>query len=337
VLDLATAEPFISDRPILLETTDRFDFGSEEYRRLYARAPASAFQHPDWLAAFYRSIAPAHEAEPLVITGRDSDGELRLLVPLVRRESGRQTQSIEYAFLGVTDYACPVIAKGVKIGALTRRHFRDVLGVYCALRIGPVHRAHLSQWRALLGIGPSALDFGAHAVRYAFPYAEWRNANLGNRRAADLDRKARRLAEAGELKLLLVEPDDVRQAMIAARDFRSGRFPGDPLQTEHGLEFYIDVAANGAHSGLARTYRLASGDRTVALVFGLVDGDCYRYVLLACDYGAHARYSPGLLALDCVMAAWAADGGKTFDFTIGDEPFKSRFGCTRSTMYEFCL
>lgn len=327
----------MSDRPILLEATDHFDFGSEEYRRLYACASATAFQHPDWLTAFYRNIAPAHDAEPLVITGRDSGGELRLLVPLVRRECGHQTRSIEYAFLGITDYACPVIANRTRIGATTRRHFRDLLGHHSAFGIGPVHRAHLDQWRALLGIEPSTLDFGAHAVRYDFPYAGLRKANLGNRRAAGLDRKARKLAEAGGLKLQLVQPDGVRQALIAARDFRIGRFPDDPLQTRHGLEFYIDVATNGARSGVARTYCLACRDRPVAFVFGLADGNCFRYILLACDYGGHARHSPGLLALDGVMAAWAAEGGKTFDFTIGDEPFKTRFGCTRSTMHEFHL
>jgi len=37
------------------------------------------------------------------------------------------------------------------------------------------------------------------------------------------------------------------------------------------------------------------------------------------------------------MAAWAAEGGTMFDFTIGDEAFKAGFGCTRTSMYEFAL
>ncbi|WP_041164238.1 GNAT family N-acetyltransferase [Mesorhizobium opportunistum] len=331
MLDRAAPGHPISARPIVIEAADSFDFGSVEYRRLFSGASASAFQHPDWLTAFYRNIAPAHGAEPLVITGRDSDGELQLVVPLVRRGD----RAIEYAFLGVTDYACPIVARGVTFSAQTRRHFREVLGHHADLRIGPVHHSHLHEWRQLLGSEPSALDFGAHAVRYGFPYAEWRRTNLGRRGAGSLDRKARRLSEAGGLKLELVGPDNVRQALVAARGFRAGRFPDDPMQTPYGLEFYIDVATNGARSGLARTYRLASKDGPVAFVFGLIDGDFFRYILLACDYGAHARHSPGRVALDQVMAAWAAEGGKAFDFTIGDEPFKADFGCTRTTMHEF--
>lgn len=61
------------------------------------------------------------------------------------------------------------------------------------------------------------------------------------------------------------------------------------------------------------------------------------YILLACDYVNYARYSPGRLALDHAMAAWAADNGKAFDFTIGDEPFKADFGGTRAIMHEFQL
>jgi CelD/BcsL family acetyltransferase involved in cellulose biosynthesis len=337
VLDLVAHEKPRPHRPLFLEATAWFDFNSSEYGRLFANSSASAFQHPDWLTAFYRHIAPAHGAEPLVITGRNGQGELQLVIPLVRRDSGDAAGLIEYAFLGVTDYACPVIARSMAVGSETVQALRQVLGAHAGLTIGPVHRDHLSEWRSLLAVEPSELDFGAHAVRYGFPYGPWRRRNLGSRRIAGAARKARSLARAGPVQLDLVEPADVRQAITTARDFRIGRFPGDPLQTGHGLEFYIDVATSGARSGLARTYRLTSGGGLVAVVFGLIDGDCFHYILLACDYAHYARYSPGLLVLDQVMAEWASGGGEVFDFTIGDEPFKAGFGCTRTSMHEFRL
>jgi CelD/BcsL family acetyltransferase involved in cellulose biosynthesis len=37
------------------------------------------------------------------------------------------------------------------------------------------------------------------------------------------------------------------------------------------------------------------------------------------------------------MAAWMTEGGTSFDFTIGDEPFKAAFGCSRTSMHEFRL
>jgi len=115
---------------------------------------------------------------------------------------------------------------------------------------------------------------------------------------------------------------------------------GRNADTEMGLDRgRVTVIANavGARSGLARTWRLASRNGTVAIVFGLIDGARFCYILLACDYVAYARFSPGRVALDRVMAAWAAEGGTMFDFTIGDEAFKAGFGCTRTSMYEFAL
>ncbi len=335
MLDLARHDK--SRRSITFEATDRFDFGSMEYHRLFSRARASAFQHPDWLAAFYRHLTPAHGAEPLVVTGRDADGELCLVVPLVRLAAPDGSSRIEYAFLDVTDYACPVIADGTWLEPETAQRFREVIGPHHGLTIGPVHRDHVHQWRTLLGADPLTLDFGAHAVDYGFPYAEWRRSNLGTLHAATLDRKARRLADKGGLSLELVQSEEVRSVMVAARDFRAGRFRGDPLQTTHGLEFYIDIATTGVRSGLSRTYRLTSADTTVALVFGLIDGGCFRYILLACNYPLYGNLSPGRVALDRVMTAWMIDGGTSFDFTIGDEPFKAAFGCSRSSMHEFRL
>jgi CelD/BcsL family acetyltransferase involved in cellulose biosynthesis len=333
VLDLAARE----ERPPFLEATASFDFRSAEYGRLFANSSASAFQHPDWLAAFYKHVAPAHDADPLVVTGRNGQGDLQLVIPLIRRNSGDAAGWVEYAFLGVTDYACPVMARSMAVGTETVQALRQLLGSYRGLRIGPVHRDHLQAWRSLLALEPSELDFGAHAVRYGFPYGEWRRRSLGSRRLAGTRRKVRGLGGGGPVQLDLIGPDDIGPAMNTARDFRMGRFKDDPLQTDHGLAFYADVAASGSRSGLARTYRLASNDGAIAFVFGLIDGDCFRYILLACDYGRYARYSPGLLVLDQVMAEWAAAGGEVFDFTIGDEPFKAGFRCTRTPMHEFRL
>ena len=69
---------------IKLDVTDRFDFGSPEYRALFARSTVTAFQHWDWLEPFYEHIAPEHKAEQLIVLSRDPQDELQLVVPLDR-------------------------------------------------------------------------------------------------------------------------------------------------------------------------------------------------------------------------------------------------------------
>src|SRR5262245_179752 len=85
-----------------------FDFQSPEYRDLFTHSRATAFQHPVWLDTLYRRLLPAVQAEPLIVVVRyAADGGLALVLPLVRRRYGT-LRTIEFADLGVSDYACPI-------------------------------------------------------------------------------------------------------------------------------------------------------------------------------------------------------------------------------------
>ena len=190
-------------------------------------------------------------------------------------------------------------------------------------------------WGQLLGTAPKEAEFGRHAVVPGSPYKVWRNTNLGKSRRSQLDCKTRRLSDRGNVRLQVLPPDEAGEALIWAKETRTGRFPGDAIQREYIKNFYSEIARTGAATGYARTYKLTCGEDTVATCFGVVDGERYCYLVLACDYENFAQYSPGMLILDLAVADWAATGGKVFDFTIGDEPFKSTFGCTRSPMYIF--
>ncbi len=319
-----------------LTTTANFNFKSREYQHLFDRGSASAFQHPDWLTAFYDILLKDRPVEPLIVVGRsESTGELEIVIPLARQTVGGAIL-VEYAFAGVTDYACPVAMPDFAAGISFSEQLLAVLGQHDLLRIEPVRNSDTPLWRQLLGRQPEELVYGNHPVCLGAPFKAWRDRNLGLPRARQLDRKLRRLSEVGRVDFRLLSAERAAGALASARKFREGRFKNDPLQTENGFRFYMDIATAGARSGFARTYELTCRDERVAICFGLVDGDQFRYLLLACDYEAYARYSPGLLVLDLAIADWASAGGQVFDFTIGDEPFKSDFGGARSPMFRFC-
>mgnify|MGYP000949867055 FL=1 len=107
------------------------------------------------------------------------------------------------------------------------------------------------------------------------------------------------------------------------------------MQRDDFHAFYVEVAERGAQSGLARTYRLSCGGETVAVLFGLIDGDRFCYLVLGCDYASFGRFSPGMIMFDDAMRDWFGSGGAVFDFTIGDEAFKAAFGCRRTAMLRF--
>lgn len=308
-----------------LVAVDRFDFASEEYRALFRRAHASPFQHPDWLSAFYRILAPAHHAEPLIVVGRQlDDGALALVVPLVRRRTDSGIV-IEYAFLGVTDYALPVITPEVALARDDRLapDFREALGPFDRLEIAPVREVDVAAWRLLLPMEPAAIGFSAHHL------------HAPSQVTPNLTRKVRRLQELGDLALVVAGAESASDAMTAARRFRQGRFYDDPLQSAAGFDFYASVAAAGQASGAARTFRLTCGGQTVAVLFGLAHRRRFHYLVLGCDYPSFGRFSPGMIMFARAMEEWFGNGGEVFDFTIGDEAFKSALGCTRTPMVRF--
>ncbi len=315
---------------ITVDNEPDFDFDSGEYRAFFARFGLSPFQHPDWLVPFYRRLPAAAGQTPLILVGRDpGTGALRCVLPMLV-DGNADSRIVTFAFLGVTDYACPVVDPAAFAAVSIPGDLERIVGRH-SLTISPIHQDHREIWSKLLGCEPSPLHFGSHAVRLARPMAEWRRRTFGRALLGGLARKVRRLSELGEVRLEPVPAQDARAAIDEARQFRTGRFIGDPLQVPHSMAFYADVAETT--NGLARTFRLTSGGSVVAVIFGLAHGKRFHYLVLACDYARFARYSPGLLVMDRTIQAWADEDGEVFDFTIGDEPFKATFGCIRTPMY----
>jgi hypothetical protein len=203
---------------ISLTVASNFDFKSTEYCELFRASNATAFQHPDWLDPFYRILAPAHSAEPQIVIGRDEvSGELLLILPLVRAGT-----SVEYAFLDVTDYACPVMRlEATQTGGLLPTRLRAAIGGG-SLRIAPVREEHAADWRLLLGFDAKQLPFRAHSMPVAMTDPGGKPLHFSARRRNDLTRKANRL---GRLELEVVRGDAIAKTFAEARIF-----PGRPVR-----------------------------------------------------------------------------------------------------------
>jgi CelD/BcsL family acetyltransferase involved in cellulose biosynthesis len=315
-----------------------FDFRSAEFADLVGRSDATAFQHPYWLSALHRIWAPARGAEPVTVVGRGDDGSLRFVLPLLfRRHSG--IALIETTDLGVSDYAAPLadrawLGRLHGDGALAKAVAR-VLPHHDLLRIRPVRPEHLRLWTAFLGGEVRTLDFGAHAVGVQGSIESWRELALSDSFARMLARKHKRFFRAPTARFyVLHEPGRIAEAIQLMARWRTGRFDGDIIQNPAALAFYTAVAVEGASAGFAQTYALEADGEVVGLTFAIGAGGRLNYLLIGCDYARFGRHSPGLLLYEGMIADWIAKGGEVFDFTIGDEAFKTDFGTARTAMSE---
>ena len=306
-----------------------FDFLSDEYRALFEASAATPFQHPAWLDAFYRTMLAPHDAEKLVVTGRDSaDGTLLFLLPLLRRRRSGVVL-IEAANLGVGDYAHPVVAPALRRGDFVSA-VSTALPPYDILNIRPIRDESRGLWRAFLPGRSRTLDYSAHAAGLSAPFVAWRGKALDGSFARYLDRKKKRFLKSGKVELVRMD-SDFRAGIDLIAAIRAGRFEDDILQNAYAREFYADVAANGQE--VARIYRLMLDGADVAQAFGLVLDGRFYYLLIGADYERFGKHSPGLVLYDLLIENWIEEGGTVFDFTIGDVAFKRDFGTTPTPMH----
>lgn len=318
-------------------STEKFDFKSKEYRALLRQSRVTAFQQPEWLTAFYLYVVKSDDFDPLIILIRTvSSGALLAVIPLIKRRVGN-TVLVEYPSCGVTDYACPIVdsefVAQATPDASQREQILGCLGSHDLFHVHPVRSCDVILWQTLLPVSTYALEFGRHDVNYSPNFQGSRSSNLSLQRQRQLDRKKRRLGDIGDLRLCLMDSDEAVEALNWVRNYREGRFEGDPIQNVGILNFYQNIVACGTSNGFARTYQLRCSEKPVSVCFGIVDENRFCYLLLACDYNNFGKHSPGIVMLDLVMKDWAAEGGQVFDFTIGDEAYKSYFHCQRLPLF----
>lgn len=338
VQNVATADNVgpIEDRlsEIVISQEPNFEFGSAEYANLFASSDATAFQHPTWLNAFYGRLCPHRGAEKVVVTARSAaTGALLLVLPLIRRRHSG-IALLESCDLGVSDYAVPVAASALMTHASLRPAIAAALPAFDLMRIRPIRQEHVGQWTSLLGGQAQPLGFSAHAAQLGSSFAIWREHALDDSFRRMLDRKKKRFLKLPGAKVRrLDDPDAVRNAMAHLARLRAGRFTGDMIQTADVEAFYADVAVAGLGDRYASIYEIATDDGGFGYAFGIAHRGRFCYLLIGCDYAGQGRNSPGLILYDSMIEDWIAKGGKTYDFTIGDEPFKQQFGTRPTEMW----
>ncbi len=155
------------------------------------------------------------------------------------------------------------------------------------------------------------------------------------------DRAKRRHIEAfGEIRFLTAaDRDDVRDTLRTLWEQKKRIFArkgiADIFARPGYHEFFLDFATNPQSRHLAHVSRVDVGATAAAVNFALVSGDCYYHVLSSYCDGKLTHYGPGTLHLRELLAYAIGKGLRRFDFTIGDEPYKSEWCDHRVALFDY--
>lgn len=306
-----------------------------EWRELEKTADCTAFQTFEWLEAWQRHVGAQNNVRPAVVVGRGGDGAVLFILPLATRPMplGR-----ELVFLGteLCDYNGPLLAPGfsaaVPAGGFAALWRRIETAVRARAAFDVVHLEKMparlgGQDNPLMALGVSLNPSGAYATALAGSwdafYAAKRSSSTRSR-----DRgKRKKLAEHGALAF--VEPRDqgdivaTLDALVEQKSRSFARMGVSNIFTRPGhLAFYRALFTEPKARHLTHLSRLDCGGRPVAVNLGLTFRGTYYHLQASHDDGEASRFGPGMAHLHDLLRMAIERGFRTYDFTIGDEPYK---------------
>lgn len=306
------------------------------WRAFEAVAEGTVFQTYAWHETWHRTVGRARGVTPAIVVGRRGEAVVFLAPLAVER---RLVARLVWHAGDMSDYNAPLVAADfaeILPPASFAAFFRRVREAIAAA--APFDVVSLDKMPGT--VAAAANPFAAIATQKA-PDGAWRMALSGDweafyrdKRSSATRRKDRKkrakLATFGEVRFESArEPGDVmahleelfRQktawlAAVGAPDF-FGR-PGH-------RDFFTALAREPRSRGAVHLGRLMVGEATAATAFAMIHRGAYYLLVLAYAQGPLTPWGPGAALLRDLIA-YAIDAGCTvFDFTIGDERFKSEW------------
>lgn len=321
--------------PAALETT---------WRQLEAQGHCTVFQTYDWAACWYDAFASRGQTEPLIVLVTQGDERPVWILPLcLSRKKGLRI--ITFADLGVTDYAAPVLAEGApsdqaSIKTILKAVFKALPAcdlIHFQKLVATVEGA-TNPLLALDGVVRYPMD--CHGIRLTEPWPTLAAKIMQSRLRSAIRRQKKKIQSHGEIAVEhLSDSGEMASGMEQLMAMRRARFAAIGRADMPPLwhDFYQALATRHDRTlDVSVTTMTVSGE-AVATCFGLTRNGAYHAILPTFALGKWESFKPGMLLFDAILEAHASktEGRGYFDFTIGDEPYKKRFGSECHHLYEW--
>ncbi len=323
----------------------------DEWRRFEQTAVATPFQSYEWLATWHRHIGIRAGVVPVIVIGRFPMGETAFILPLAI-DKGSALKCLRWLGQDLCDYNAPLLARDFS-RRVTPEYFRTVWRKLQAQMQSDVHTRHDwiefekmpetigAETNPFVGLELTPNANSAHIMRLGsdwetFYYAKRSSATRRHDRA-----KRRRIAEFGDICFITTtDAADARATLETLMRQKSLAFARkgipDMFARPGYREFFLDFASNPATQHLVHVSRIEVGAAGAAANFAIVHGDCYYHILSSYCDGRLTRLGPGALHLRELMGHAIKLGLRAFDFTIGDERYKSEWCDERLRLFDYC-
>lgn len=313
-----------------------------QWRELELGGVLTPFQSQAWLLPWYEIVAPALGIMPVIATVREETTDRPVMLLLLCQRLRLGIVRIEFPDLGVSDYNAPILAPDFQP---SEEEFAaiwdDIMGL-----LPRVDMIKLEKMPATVANRPNPMVRLAGSRRmnlraWGFDLPKTRVAYdklLKSYVRSDLRRRRRKLDAEGRVRFLRAQSEaDGRKIFEMLRRQRFARFlqlaRPDVMRDPVFSRFYETVIFDNWTKGFGVLAALMVGSETAATSFGLNYHG--RYYLLVHSFISERwrTKAPGILAIDSMITSLIESGTKYFDFTIGSEEYKFRFGVKENLLY----
>ena len=334
---------------INFEIFENFAAASADWRELAQSASASAFQSPDFLAAWHEAEGAAQGVAPMILLARDDDGRPALLLPLGRR---RRSGLWIASFLGAkhSNYNLPLVRRDVEVAASDLRDALRDIGRRAATRVDLYAlKNQPSHWRGRANPLVRAQDLFSpshgYATQLSGDYAVWRRAHYSAPALKKMRRKAENLALLGPLRHEIAHDEASRNEILAA--FKSQHADRLRLLGARGAlhelpnaDFLARVAARcvGGEGAQLELHALRCGQRIVAAFAGLFAAGSLQGMVISYEVVDEiARCSPGVLLIGGIVENLYLRGAASLDLGVGEARYKFEACETRTQLFDAAI
>lgn len=322
---------------------------ADEWRAFAQVADCTPFQSYDWVSAWYAHIGAPVGVRPAILTWRGTGGRLQMLAPLAVEQTRFGRRLI---FLGqkLNDYNAPLLAPG-----LAKRLSADDFIQLWSAALGLLRQSdglrfdliHLNKMPLRVGAQANPLTNLSRVLHPSGAYMtslgrDWESFYVRKRSSTTRRRdrgKLKKLALLGEPAMRTARTAAEAEAILGtlfeqkSKWFRRAGVP-DLFATQSHRAFF-EALVSGP-SNLTHVSRFAIGETSAATNLGLLFRGCYFHILASYDDGPTSRLGAGAAHLHRLMAYAIGRSCSTFDFTIGDEHYKTDWADTRIDLYDHC-
>lgn len=328
-------------RSWVVEVVDEIAGLEAEWQALATPENSTPFQRFGLVSAFYAQLARNGLARPVIALVRNRDGRSVAIFPMtLSRRAGLNW--LQMADGTVTDYCAPILAPDLgaeEVRAIADQVLRAVPGadlLYCNKM--PAH--FMGRANPMIDLPNAArLRSSAWTLDIAGLTREEVLAKQSERFRGNLKRVTRKFGQAYRSGFSLAVGADIRAEDFAAfqelrRDSASRKERRNVLDDPLWTEFYLGIVASKRPDCQPWLSTLSADGRVVATLFGFTDGVRPVAIMPAALGGDWNGYALGLQLFEQTILAFRDKGMPIFDISIGDSPYKRRFGCDRLALYD---